>query len=64
MSRMKDRYFREVIDPQERFKQEVERDTYKGQLALECMEQLVGYYTGIRFTESDDQRQWLEQSRY
>jgi hypothetical protein len=63
MSRMKDRLQRQ-IDDEERFKSEVERDSYKGRVLIECATELAGYYTGTKFLDYSDQQQWQDECRY
>lgn len=49
-------------DQEERFRREVERDSHKGRVLLECATELAGYYTGIRFCTNDDHSQWQIES--
>lgn len=52
------------IDQEERFKREVERDSHKGRVLIECATELAGYYTGTRFFDSQSDQQWQEECRY
>jgi hypothetical protein len=61
MSLMKAKLER-LQDQEERFRYEVERDSYRGRVLLECAEELAGYYTGTKFVTPDDNGQWQIES--
>lgn len=61
MTGMKERLER-LYDQEERFRREVERDSHKGRVLLECATELAGYYTGTRFCTPDDNAQWQIES--
>jgi len=63
MSEMK-RKLQRQIDQEEQFRMEVERDSYKGRVLLECATELAGYFTGTRFLDYSDQQQWQDECRY